>query len=171
MVPTQLTVGRPKYTCLCKEGFYIPNETLQGFASDKVENEAYASNFSCLRCPGECFLCDKDGLCIHGPEEPDDFLTESVLRVSIGAIIGACMICCFLFALTVFRQRKCKVRARNFYFCHLIKFFFLFPTFAHADDSNGHVDYFRDYFTWNFPALLSGKHYIFQRNRSFIVYV
>jgi G protein-coupled receptor 158 len=110
-IPTQMTVSRPKYTCLCKEGYYIPNETLQGFPSDKVESDTYGgSNFSCLRCPGDCFSCDKDGVCTHGPEEHDDFLsTESVVRVSIGAIIGACVICCFLLGLTVFRQRKCKV--------------------------------------------------------------
>lgn len=103
-------MSRPKYTCLCKEGFYIPNETLQGYASDKVESsEADGGNFSCLPCPGGCLSCDKDGACISGPEEPDEILSESVLRVSIGAIIGACMICCFLFALSVFRQRKCKV--------------------------------------------------------------
>lgn len=106
----QLIVSRPKYTCLCKEGFYIPNETLQGFASDKVESgETDGGNYSCLPCPGGCLSCDKDGACIFGPEEPDEILSESVLRVSIGAIIGACMICCFLFALSVFRQRKCKV--------------------------------------------------------------
>lgn len=106
----QLIVSRPKYTCLCKEGFYIPNETLQGFPSDKVESsEMVGGNYSCLPCPGGCLSCDKDGTCIYGPEESDEILSESVLRMSIGAIIGACMICCFLFALSVFRQRKCKV--------------------------------------------------------------
>jgi G protein-coupled receptor 158 len=106
-VENQLLIPRPKYTCLCKDGFYVPNETLQGFPSEKVESEA--GNFSCLPCPGGCQMCDKDGSCSFGHDEPEDFLTESVLRASIGAILGACIICCFLVALTVFRQRKCKV--------------------------------------------------------------
>lgn len=104
---SSLIVTRPKYTCLCREGFYVPNETLQGFTSDKIENDV--GNFSCIPCPNDCLTCDKDGSCIFGNDEPDDFLTESVIRASIGAILGCCIICCFLLALTVFRQRKCKV--------------------------------------------------------------
>lgn len=106
---SQLTVtaSRAKYTCVCKEGFYVPNETLQGFASDKIESEA--GNFSCQLCPGGCIMCDKEGSCIYGNEEPEDLLTESVLRVSIGAVLGACVGCCFMLSCIVFRQRKCKV--------------------------------------------------------------
>lgn len=104
---TTAAVSRAKYTCVCKEGFYIPNETLQGFSSDKVEAEA--GNFSCVPCPGGCLMCDKDGSCTFGHEEPEDFLTESVLRVSIGAVLGACVGCCVILSLIVFRQRKCKV--------------------------------------------------------------
>lgn len=108
---SQLTVSRAKYTCVCKEGFYVPNETLQGFSSDKIENES--GNFSCLPCPNGCVMCDKDGSCIYGNEEPNDLLTESVLRASIGVILGACVGCCFLLSIVVFRQRKCKVSLNN----------------------------------------------------------
>lgn len=104
---TAAAVSRGKYTCVCKEGFYIPNETLQGFSSDKVEAEA--GNFTCVPCPGGCLMCDKDGSCTFGHEEPEDFLTESVLRASIGAILGACVGCCLVLSFIVFRQRKCKV--------------------------------------------------------------
>jgi len=110
---SQLTsaVSRAKYTCVCKEGFYVPNETLQGFTSEKVESES--GNFTCLPCPGGCLMCDKDGSCMFGHDEPEDFLTESVLRASIGAILGACVGCCFGLSFIVFRQRKCKVSARR----------------------------------------------------------
>lgn len=100
-------ISRAKYTCVCNEGFFVPNETFQGFPSEKVENDA--GNFSCLPCPGGCLLCDKNGSCMFGNEEPEDFLTESVLRASIGAILGACVGCCFVLSFIVFRQRKCKV--------------------------------------------------------------
>lgn len=46
---------------------------------------------------------------MFGHEEPEDFLTESVLRASIGAILGACVGCCIVLSILVFRQRKCKV--------------------------------------------------------------
>lgn len=108
---TSSALSRAKYTCVCREGFYVPNETLQGFSSEKVE--ADAGNFSCLPCPGGCLMCDKDGSCIYGHEEPEDFLTESVLRASIGAVLGACVGGCFLLSLIVFRQRKCKVSQRR----------------------------------------------------------
>lgn len=103
--------SRAKYTCVCKEGFYVPNETLQGFTSEKVDKEP--GNFSCAPCPGGCSMCDKDGSCIFGNDEPEDILTESVLRVTIGAILGACVCCCFGLAIIVFRQRKCKVRSHG----------------------------------------------------------
>lgn len=106
---SQLTglASRAKYTCVCKEGFYVPNKTLQGFSSDKIDNET--GNFSCLACPSGCIVCDKDGSCIYGHEEPEEILSESVLRASIGAILGACVGCCFVLSFIVFRQRKCKV--------------------------------------------------------------
>jgi len=102
-----LTASRARYTCLCRDGFYVPNETIQGFSSDRVESDA--GNFSCFPCPGGCFMCDKDGSCTSGHEEPEDFLTESFLRAFFGAILGTCVICCFVLAFIVFRQRKCKV--------------------------------------------------------------
>lgn len=116
---TAVTAPRAKYTCVCKEGFYVPNETLQGFASDKIESGA--GNFSCQPCPGGCIMCDKDGSCIYGNEEPEDILTESVLRASIGAVLGACVACCFVLSLIVFQQRKCKVSSddKNQSSCHL----------------------------------------------------
>lgn len=98
---------QPQYTCVCKEGFYIPNEPFQGFPSDKVE--LASSNYSCIPCPGGC-LCDKDGNCFYG-QEVEDFFTETLLRAVIGAVLGACVLCCVLMSLVVFRQRKCKVCA------------------------------------------------------------
>ena len=98
---------KAQYTCVCKEGFYIPNETIQGFPSDKVE--LASSNYSCTPCPGGC-LCDKDGNCLFG-EEIEEFFTETLLRAIIGAVLGACMLCCLMMSLVVFRQRKCKVCA------------------------------------------------------------
>lgn len=103
---SQLFIPRPKYACLCRDGFYVPNETFQGFTSDKIESDG--SNFTCIPCPTGC-SCDRNGMCIYGTDEEDDFLTESVLRASIGAILGCCILCCFLIGLTVFRRRKCKV--------------------------------------------------------------
>lgn len=114
--------SRAKYTCVCKEGFYVPNETTQGFSSDKIEKDA--GNFSCVACPGGCSLCDKDGICIFGHEEPEDILTESVLRATMGAVLGICVCCCFVLSLIVFRQRKCKVcsahQARKYFTEHKI---------------------------------------------------
>lgn len=104
-------VSRAKYNCVCNEGFYVPNETLQGFPSEKVESGS--GNFSCQPCPGGCLMCDMNGGCMSGHEEPEDFLTESVLRASIGAILGACIGCCFVLSFIVFRQRKCKVSCRK----------------------------------------------------------
>lgn len=110
--------SKAKYTCVCKDGFYLPNETFQGFPSDKVESEG--GNFSCLPCPDGCLMCDKDGSCSFGPDEPDEFLTESLLRAIIGAILGACVGCCFALFVIVFRQRKCKVsREKNVTVLHV----------------------------------------------------
>ncbi|CRL00772.1 CLUMA_CG014026, isoform B [Clunio marinus] len=108
--PLTNTISRPTYTCVCKEGFYIPNQTLQGFPSDKVESKT--GNFSCVPCPG-CAMCDKDGSCFYGHEEEEEFLTETVLRTFIGVILGACIGSCFLLSLTVFRQRKRKTIATS----------------------------------------------------------
>lgn len=106
---SQLLVStpQPKYTCVCKERFYIPNKTIHGFASEKIESEA--GNFSCVPCPESCLVCNENGICMNGNEEPEDFLTESLLRACIGAILGACVGCCVLMSFIIFRQRKCKV--------------------------------------------------------------
>lgn len=153
---TAAVIPRAKYTCVCKEGLYIPNETFQGFSSDKVEMEA--GNFSCLVCPNSCPMCDKDGSCIYGHEEPEEFLTESVLRASIGAILGACVGCCLVLSFIVFRQRKCKVSLNQRQFTTQI-LLFLFSFLIHdIDDCCGHVDHFRDYFAWHSFSLLSGKY-------------
>lgn len=41
---TGATFGsRGKYTCVCRVGYYIPNESFQGFTSDK--NDANVTNF------------------------------------------------------------------------------------------------------------------------------
>uniref|UniRef100_A0A182SM38 Uncharacterized protein n=1 Tax=Anopheles maculatus TaxID=74869 RepID=A0A182SM38_9DIPT len=61
--------------------------------------------FSCIPCPSAC-ECDSAGSC-SSPDE--DFSTETLMKATIGAILGACMLCCLVLALIVFRQRKCKV--------------------------------------------------------------
>ncbi|XP_039429326.1 probable G-protein coupled receptor 158 isoform X2 [Culex pipiens pallens] len=97
--------SRGKYTCVCRDGYYIPNESFQGFTSDK--NDANVTNFSCIPCPSAC-ECNSAGSC----ERPDeDFSTETLMKATIGAILGACMLCCLVLALIVFRQRKCKTIA------------------------------------------------------------
>ncbi|XP_058815124.1 probable G-protein coupled receptor 158 isoform X4 [Topomyia yanbarensis] len=97
--------GRGKYTCVCRDGYYIPNESFQGFTSDK--NDANVTNFSCTPCPSAC-ECNSAGSCSR-PDE--DFSTETLMKATIGAILGACMLCCLVLALIVFRQRKCKTIA------------------------------------------------------------
>lgn len=99
--------SRGKYTCVCKEGYFIPNQTIQGFASDIVEKEN--ANYTCLRCPNSCF-CDANGVCLFGETE-DGFSSEAFLKVVIGSILGACVLCCLVLAILVFRQRKCKTIA------------------------------------------------------------
>ncbi|XP_058451032.1 probable G-protein coupled receptor 158 isoform X2 [Malaya genurostris] len=97
--------ARGKYTCVCRDGFYIPNESFQGFTSDK--NDANLTNYSCIPCPSAC-ECNSAGSC-NRPDE--DFSTETLMKATIGAILGACMLCCLVLALIVFRQRKCKTIA------------------------------------------------------------
>ncbi|XP_055589424.1 probable G-protein coupled receptor 158 [Uranotaenia lowii] len=96
---------RGKYTCVCRDGFYIPNESFQGFTSDKSESNL--TNLSCIPCPSAC-ECNSAGSCSR-PDE--DFSTETLMKATIGAILGACMLCCLVLALIVFRQRKCKTIA------------------------------------------------------------
>ncbi|XP_055709770.1 probable G-protein coupled receptor 158 isoform X3 [Phlebotomus papatasi] len=96
------------YTCVCKQGFFVPNQTLQGFEGEKVESGS--GNFSCIPCPGGCTECSNTGECLFGDEQ-DALSTETLFKSSIGAILGACMLCCFVLAVIVFRQRKCKTIA------------------------------------------------------------
>ncbi|XP_059616639.1 probable G-protein coupled receptor 158 isoform X2 [Phlebotomus argentipes] len=96
------------YTCVCKQGFFVPNQTLQGFEGEKVE--AGSANFSCIPCPGGCTECSNTGECLFGDEQ-EVLSTETLFKSSIGAILGACMLCCFVLAVIVFRQRKCKTIA------------------------------------------------------------
>lgn len=95
------------YTCLCNFGFYIPNQTLQGFEGYQVESGG--GNYTCIRCPGACSHCDENGECSIG-EAPEFISLETSLRCFIGVVLGACMLCCLALAAIVFRQRKCKVR-------------------------------------------------------------
>lgn len=99
---------RGAYTCICNFGYYVPNQTLQGFEGHVIE--AGNGNFSCLRCPGGCPSCDKDGVC-NIEETYEAGSMEILLKASIGAVLGACILCCMVLAAIVFRQRKCKTIA------------------------------------------------------------
>lgn len=99
---------RGAYTCICNFGYYVPNQTLQGFESQVIE--AGNGNFSCLRCPGGCPSCDKSGVC-NTEETYETGTMETLLKASIGAVLGACILCCMVLAAIVFRQRKCKTIA------------------------------------------------------------
>lgn len=96
--------SRGKYTCICREEFYVPNEELQGFTS--VQAESGGNNYSCIPCPRKC-NCDSSGQCLF--EDLDSFSTETLLKAAIGVVLGTCMCCCVVLAIIVFRQRKCKV--------------------------------------------------------------
>lgn len=97
---------RHSYTCLCNIGYYVPNQTLQGF--EGIDIEAQNGNYSCHRCPGGCMQCDAKGECSDGDTQ-EYFLTETLLRFTIGVILGSCIFSCLILAVIVFRQRKCKV--------------------------------------------------------------
>ncbi|XP_053672923.1 probable G-protein coupled receptor 158 [Anopheles nili] len=104
---SELDASKPrgKYTCVCRPNYYIPNESIQGFSSEI--NDGNITNFSCIPCPSAC-ECDSAGSC-SSPDE--DFSTETLMKATIGTILGACMLCCLVLALIVFRQRKCKTIA------------------------------------------------------------
>lgn len=105
------TIIPGSYTCLCNFGYYVPNQTLQGFEGRKIESGI--GNFTCTRCPGGCSNCDENGQCNFGDGQDSTLSMETLLRASIGAILGASMLCCFVLAAIVFRQRKCKVNFLN----------------------------------------------------------
>lgn len=96
----------------------MPNQTLQGFEAQDVE--ANGGNFTCVRCPGGCTHCNEKGECSDGAQH-EDISMETLLRFSIGVILGACMLCCLILAAIVFRQRKCKVCQMTHYIHMLFK--------------------------------------------------
>nr|XP_036226167.1 uncharacterized protein LOC106624095 isoform X2 [Bactrocera oleae] len=98
---------RDVYTCICRESFYLPNSTLQGFRGDIVEASEGYGNYSCIPCPDGCTTCDQHGVCLLG-EPPEVVSMESLLNVSVGSVLGACILCCIVLSVIVFRQRKCK---------------------------------------------------------------
>ncbi|XP_037926728.1 probable G-protein coupled receptor 158 isoform X3 [Hermetia illucens] len=110
LTESEATSPRGSYTCICKEAYYVPNQTLQGFLGEKVESADDSENFTCIPCPGGCSNCDQNGECLFGDEQ-DIVSMETLLRASIGSILGACMLCCLVLAAIVFRQRKCKTIA------------------------------------------------------------
>ncbi|XP_049304417.1 uncharacterized protein LOC105231264 isoform X3 [Bactrocera dorsalis] len=101
---------RDVYTCICRESFYLPNSTLQGFRGDIVEASEGYGNYSCIPCPDGCTTCDQHGVCLLG-EPPEVVSMESLLNVSVGSVLGACILCCIVLSVIVFRQRKCKAIA------------------------------------------------------------
>lgn len=100
------TNQRSAYTCVCNLGYYVPNQTYQGFEGHIVETGS--GNYSCIRCPNGCG-CDENGLCSTGEQQELVLMEETLLHFSIGAVLGACMLCCVVLAAIVFRQRKSKV--------------------------------------------------------------
>ncbi|XP_055919293.1 probable G-protein coupled receptor 158 isoform X2 [Eupeodes corollae] len=100
---------RDGYTCICKDSYYLPNSTLQGFPAEKVENSDY-DNLSCIPCPGGCTACDQNGVCLLG--EPQETISmENLLRITVGSMLGSCILCCLVLAVAVFQHRKCKAIA------------------------------------------------------------
>jgi hypothetical protein len=105
---TKRSSTSPKYTCVCKEGYFVPNQTLQGFTSDQLEHGGEGS-FSCIRCPNECEFCDKDGVCNSNIGDEDES-TESMLRAIIGSVLAICFACCIILAFIVYHKRKQRVK-------------------------------------------------------------
>ncbi|XP_030382919.1 probable G-protein coupled receptor 158 [Scaptodrosophila lebanonensis] len=102
-------VTRDVYTCLCRESYYLPNSTLQGFRGDLVELSEGFDNYSCIPCPGSCSSCDQHGVCLFQEEEV--FNMDACLRLLVAIVLGACILCCIVLGVIVFRQRKCKAIA------------------------------------------------------------
>ncbi|KPU74370.1 uncharacterized protein Dana_GF23529, isoform D [Drosophila ananassae] len=100
---------RDVYTCLCRESFYLPNATLQGYRGDLVELSEGYDNYSCIPCPGGCTNCDSNGVCLTFQEEVLNM--DACLRLLVAIVLGACILCCVVLSVIVFRQRKCKAIA------------------------------------------------------------
>ncbi|KAH8282440.1 hypothetical protein KR054_007749 [Drosophila jambulina] len=101
---------RDVYTCLCRESYYLPNSTLQGFRGDMVELSEGYDNYSCIPCPGGCSNCDNNGVCLTYQEE-EVLNVDACLRLLVAIVLGACILCCVVLSVIVFRQRKCKAIA------------------------------------------------------------
>ncbi|KAH8413524.1 hypothetical protein KR009_011969 [Drosophila setifemur] len=101
---------RDVYTCLCRESYYLPNSTLQGFRGDLVELSEGYDNYSCIPCPGGCTNCDSNGVCLTFEEE-EVLNMDACLRLLVAIVLGACILCCVVLSVIVFRQRKCKAIA------------------------------------------------------------
>ncbi|XP_039501702.1 probable G-protein coupled receptor 158 isoform X4 [Drosophila santomea] len=101
---------RDVYTCLCRESYYLPNSTLQGFRGDRVELSEGYDNYSCIPCPGGCTNCDSNGVCLTFQEE-EVLNVDACLRLLVAIVLGACILCCIVLGVIVFRQRKCKAIA------------------------------------------------------------
>ncbi|XP_017116779.1 probable G-protein coupled receptor 158 isoform X3 [Drosophila elegans] len=101
---------RDVYTCLCRESYYLPNSTLQGFRGDRVELSEGYDNYSCIPCPGGCSNCDNNGVCLTFQEE-EVLNVDACLRLLVAIVLGACILCCVVLGVIVFRQRKCKAIA------------------------------------------------------------
>ncbi|KAH8249412.1 hypothetical protein KR032_009397 [Drosophila birchii] len=104
---------RDVYTCLCRESYYLPNSTLQGFRGDMVELSESYDNYSCIPCPGGCSNCDNNGVCLTYQEE-EVLNMDACLRLLVAIVLGACILCCVVLSVIVFRQRKCKVAVHFF---------------------------------------------------------
>ncbi|KRF85659.1 uncharacterized protein Dvir_GJ16295, isoform C [Drosophila virilis] len=110
LTETKPPATRDVYTCLCRESYYLPNGTLQGFPGDLVELSEGYDNYSCLPCPGGCSNCDMHGVCLNFQEE-DALNIDACLRLLVAIILAACILCCVVLSVIVFRQRKCKAIA------------------------------------------------------------
>lgn len=104
------SVQRSAYTCLCNLGYYVPNQTYQGFEGHLIESGS--GNYTCIRCPNGC-ACDENGKCSMGDLQELVLIEETLLHFSIGAVLGACMLCVLVLFAIVFRQRKSKVDVMN----------------------------------------------------------
>ncbi|EDW13256.1 probable G-protein coupled receptor 158 isoform X2 [Drosophila mojavensis] len=110
LVENKPAASRDVYTCLCRESYYLPNSTLQGFRGDLVELSEGFDNYSCIPCPGGCSHCDQHGVCLNFQEE-DTLNLDACLRLLVAIVLGACILCCVVLSVIVFRQRKCKAIA------------------------------------------------------------
>lgn len=112
--------SRAKYVCVCRDGLYLPNSTLQGFTSETVEGSGHL-NYSCIPCPNECKFCDRDGYCSTGHVGEEDILTESIIKIFIGSTLGVCFGSCLILSYLVFRRRKQTVTLKIIFRQHSMK--------------------------------------------------